>query len=200
MDSERDDQLPRVFSYAVHMVSSLQLAIAGVVLLFPKELLSLAGKQYVLEPQALAMILVGHVILGFLGMTSLVVLGQGKSRALLFFNLAGLALNVLLDAWWIPERGLVGAAEAGVATALCTSLAMVALQLNMTRSWIFMRHLWTNAALVLFFTCAVFAYQAPLLELPLPERLILAVAAGLLLLANVWVKRSRFRSIRAVPA
>jgi hypothetical protein len=94
---------------------------------------------------------------------------------------------------------LLGAAQASVATALCTSGAMLVLQVSMTRSWIYMRHLWTNAGLVLLFTFAVFVYQVRLLEWPLSERVILAAAAGALLLVNVWLKRARLRSLQALP-
>ena len=189
LPANRTRELPTVFSYAVHMVSSLQLLLAVVVLFFPAEILSLAGKEYVLEPSALSVLLVAHVIQGSLGMVGAVVLGLGESRALLFFNAGALLLSAALNVCWIPRLGLLGAALASAVTALVTSLATLALQLRLTRSWLFSRHLWSNLLLILLFSGAVFGLQAMLEQYSFLQRCALAASGCALILINLWHKR-----------
>jgi len=60
----QDDRvgLERSYASVVRIVSLMQSAVACVVLLFPDELLGLAGKSYVVDPQALGIMIVGHLV------------------------------------------------------------------------------------------------------------------------------------------
>lgn len=189
-DGERE-RLAQVFSYAVHIVSSIQLPIAVAVLVFPEELLLIAGKEYVIAPEALAILLTGSLIQGFLGLTGPVLAGRGKSGALLAMTVATLALNIALNVWFIPRLGIVGAAIATTISITVASVAMVVLQVVYTRSWLFQRHLAINLAMIVAFVVSEVAFQDELLGWALWKRIVVFVTCSGLVGLNAWAMRSR---------
>ena len=174
-------RLAEVFSFAAHRISSIQLAIAVVVLLFPAELLLLAGKDYVVEPQALSVLLVSQLVQGFLGLSGVVVLGLGQSRPLLQNSLLSLVINVTLNAVLISRYGITGAAFATTAALALSSIVLVGVQVRLTGSWLFQKRLVPNALLILALSVTALGYQSSLAPLPILVRVLL----GLLLLAVV---------------
>ncbi len=182
------DRLREVFSYAVHRVSSLQLVMATAVALFPEELLSLAGREYVLEPRALSLLLLGHLVWGSLGLTSNVVLGLGRSAALLNVNVAALLVGAGLNWLLIPRLGLVGAGLASAATAALMSLAALGLQLQLTKRWVFAAHLWSNTLLLLLVVIGI-TFQSELLAWGWLWRGALAALVAALISLNLLWKR-----------
>jgi O-antigen/teichoic acid export membrane protein len=192
--------LSSVFSYAVHMVSSLQLLIALFVLLFPRELLSLAGRDYVFEPSALWLLSIAHVLQGSLGMPGAVLLGLGQSRTLLVCSVGGLILGVLTNLWWIPQYGVFGAAISSAVTALVTSLILLGLQLRLTKSWLYARHLWSNAALIVALVTAAVSLRDQILDSSLVTRCALAAVGVAFVSANALWKRGRLDAPRAARA
>lgn len=102
----------QVYESTTRWVSFLQALIAIVVLLFPSFLLGLAGKDYVVEPAALGLMVSGHLIYGYFGLSGQVLLGMGQSKWQFYQSLLALGLSAVLNLYWIPLYGLKGAAMA----------------------------------------------------------------------------------------
>jgi O-antigen/teichoic acid export membrane protein len=102
--------LKGVYSYCVSWVTLIQLVIGFFIVLFPKEILGLAGKEFIVQPETLGILLFVHLFAGFWGMTGVVINGLGKSLYTLKMNVASLALALVLNALLVPTLGLVGAA------------------------------------------------------------------------------------------
>jgi O-antigen/teichoic acid export membrane protein len=100
-------------------------------LLFPSFLLGLAGKNYVVEPAALGLMVSGHLVYGYFGLSGQVLLGMGLSKWQFYQSLLALGLSAVLNLYWIPLYGLRGAAMA--------SLTVLSLQALM--QWFVARHL-----------------------------------------------------------
>ncbi|GHV12772.1 hypothetical protein AGMMS49938_06010 [Fibrobacterales bacterium] len=111
MDAERHRlDLKPVFSYCVSMVTLIQLIIGFFIVLFPKEILMIAGKDFVIQPEALGILLFMHLLSGFFGMSESVLKGLGKSSYMLSRNIVCLAAAFVSGYLLIPKFGLVGAA------------------------------------------------------------------------------------------
>jgi O-antigen/teichoic acid export membrane protein len=185
-------RLRNVYSFAVNMVTAIQLGVACAVLFFPAEILMIAGRDYVLQPQALGVLLVGNLANGFLGLSGLVVSGLGHSRIILVSNVLALVVNVGLNSWLIPILGITGAATATAAACLVQNMLLLAVQIRLVGSNLYAPHLGVNGALVVAFAVAVFGFQDAILPCSLPVR-----AAGfllsLVLVGGVfWLKRKTF--------
>jgi O-antigen/teichoic acid export membrane protein len=103
-------KLKPTFSYATNLVSTIQLFLACFILVFPREILSMAGEDYVMEIFAFALLMMGNLANGFLGLNGGVLLGLGKSRIILLATVSGLVLNLLGNWLLIPRLGVTGAA------------------------------------------------------------------------------------------
>lgn len=196
-------ELREVCSYAINMVTALQFVVAIVVLFFAPEILGIAGKGYVVEPQALSLLLAGNLLNGLLGMSAQVIMGLGRTTAILVLNVATLLLNLALSVWLIPRFGIAGAAGASAASYLVQGLALQAVQYRLVGQHLFAPHLWLNFALVGVFCAVVLAFQYQILALPFLERCGGFAAIGLLLVGLFWVRRDTFSVRRprdATPA
>lgn len=107
-------RLKPLFSSATHTVSLIQMAVAAFILFFPREVLSLAGRDYVLEVMSFSILVLGNLFGGFLALNGAVVLGLGQSRLVFGVNMAALGLNLLGNALLIPRFGMAGAALASM--------------------------------------------------------------------------------------
>lgn len=158
---ELKSKLKSSFSYATNMVSTLQLFIACFILLFPHEILSLAGKDYAVEVFAFALLLLGNLANGFLGLNGAVLLGMGKSRLMLALTLIALALTVLCNWLFIPRFGLTGAALATVVVLILQNFTQYAIVRWRLRLSLYEPHLYMNAVLELALVVALFvAYSS----------------------------------------
>lgn len=111
MNRERlHTDLKPVFSYCVSMVTFIQLLIGFFIILFPNEILSIAGKDFIVQPEALGILLLVHLLSGFWGMSLVIMNGIGKSLYTLKMNLFSLAIALVSGYFLIPAFGLVGAA------------------------------------------------------------------------------------------
>ncbi len=111
MNRERlHTDLKPVFSYCVSMVTFIQLLIGFFIILFPNEILSIAGKDFIVQPEALGILLLVHLLSGFWGMSLVIMNGIGKSLYTLKMNLFSLAVALVSGYFLIPAFGLVGAA------------------------------------------------------------------------------------------
>lgn len=117
--------LPELFSYTVRMVTTLQALVVFFLLLFPKEVLSLAGSGYQGDIAPLGILLLSNLLNGYFGMPGMVALGLGHSRQVVLANLLSLALGLGLNALLIPRFGLSGGAMASLSSTLFQNLWMV---------------------------------------------------------------------------
>ncbi len=130
-NQENKSSFEQAYVSTTRWVSFLQSLIAIVVLLFPSFLLGLAGKNYVVEPAALGLMVSGHLVYGYFGLSGQVLLGMGLSKWQFYQSLLALGLSAVLNLYWIPLYGLRGAAMA--------SLTVLSLQALM--QWFVARHL-----------------------------------------------------------
>ncbi len=111
MDKNRlKTDLKPVYSYCVSSVTFIQLLIGFFIILFPNEILGIAGKDFIVQPQALGILLLVHLLNGFWGMAIVIMNGIGKSLYTLKMNLFSLGIALVSGYFWVPAYGLVGAA------------------------------------------------------------------------------------------
>lgn len=111
MDKERlRSDLKPVYSYCVFMVTFIQLLIGFFIVLFPDLILSIAGKDFIVQPETLGILLLVHLLAGFGGMTLVVINGIGKSLYTLKMDTFSLVVALVSGYFLVPAYGLVGAA------------------------------------------------------------------------------------------
>lgn len=111
MDRDRlKTDLKPVYSYCVSSVTFIQLLIGFFIILFPNEILGIAGKDFIVQPQALGILLLVHLLNGFWGMAIVIMNGIGKSLYTLKMNLFSLGIALVSGYFLVPACGLVGAA------------------------------------------------------------------------------------------
>jgi O-antigen/teichoic acid export membrane protein len=111
-----------VYSYCVFMVTLIQLLIGFFIVLFPSEILSIAGKDFIVQPEALGILLLVHLGTGFGGLSVLVLKGMGKSLYTLIMDTISLGLTLGMGYLLIPRFGLVGAALAMLSSTLFSAI------------------------------------------------------------------------------
>jgi O-antigen/teichoic acid export membrane protein len=102
--------LKPTFSYCVEMTAIIQLIVGFFIILFPAEILSIAGKSFVLQPEALGILLFANLLSGLFGMVLVVINGMGKSLYTLKIDILSLVAAFIANYFLIPKFGLVGAA------------------------------------------------------------------------------------------
>ena len=102
--------LKPVYSYCVFMVTFIQLMIGFFIVLFPDLILGIAGKDFIVQPETLGILLLVHLVAGFGGMSLVVLNGMGKSLYSLIMDIISLGVALASGYLLIPTFGLVGAA------------------------------------------------------------------------------------------
>jgi O-antigen/teichoic acid export membrane protein len=134
MDKERlRTDLKPIFSYCVSIVTFIQLIIGFFIVLFPEQILMIAGKDFIVQPETLGILLFAHLFGGFFLLASNVLNGIGKSLYTLKMDIASLCLAALVNYLLIPVLGLPGAAF--------STLAFILLQSVWNNVYIFRLHL-----------------------------------------------------------
>ena len=111
MDKDRlHTDLKPVYSYCVSMVTYIQLLIGFFIILFPNEILNIAGKDFIVQPETLGILLLVHLLAGFWGMAIVIMNGLGKSLYTLKMNIFSLGIALGSGYFLVPAYGLVGAA------------------------------------------------------------------------------------------
>ena len=111
MDESRlKTDLKPVYSYCVSMATMIQVIIGFFIVLFPEEIMSIAGKSYVVQPMALGILLFFQLVVTFFGMVNTVIDGIGKSVVNLKASIIQLVTSVAAGFVIIPYFGLLGAA------------------------------------------------------------------------------------------
>jgi O-antigen/teichoic acid export membrane protein len=114
--------LKPVFSYCVNMVTLIQLAIGFFIVLFPDKILMIAGKDFIVQPETLGILLFAHLFGGFFLMSGTVLNGIGKSLYTLKMDIISLCVAFLVSYLLIPILGLPGAALSTFAFILLQSI------------------------------------------------------------------------------
>ena len=130
MNEERlKTDLKPVYSYCVSMATLIQIVIGFFIVLFPSEIMSIAGKSFVVQPKALGILLFYQLVATFFGMVNTIIDGIGKSIVNLKVSLLSLVLSLLFGYLLIPPFGLVGAALSmliyGIASAICYNVYLL---------------------------------------------------------------------------
>jgi O-antigen/teichoic acid export membrane protein len=111
MNEERlKSDLKPTFSYCVGMTATIQLIIGFFIVLFPEEILSIAGKEFILQPETLGILLFANISASFFGMVMIVLNGLGKSFYVLKTDIISLCAAFAANYFLIPVFGLAGAA------------------------------------------------------------------------------------------
>ena len=111
MDENRlKTDLKPVYSYCISMATMIQVIIGFFIVLFPEEIMSIAGKSYVVQPMALGILLFFQLVVTFFGMVNTVIDGIGKSVINLKSSIIQLFTSVIVGLILIPPLGLLGAA------------------------------------------------------------------------------------------
>lgn len=197
-DARRVNLRP-AFNFTVGLVAIIQFFIALAVFFFPGEIMSIAGREYALEPHALLILLAGNLVTGFFGLNAQVLAGLGKSRLLMKINLGILALNFLLNLVWIPRFGLAGAATATVAAYLAQNLLFFVLQIRRSGQHLYSGLLWIQFAWIAGFVVAAFTVYPLVAGASVPERTAGMAAATLVYGTFAFYLRRR-TSLRAFGA
>jgi O-antigen/teichoic acid export membrane protein len=124
MDEERlKTDIKSVYSYCVSMAILIQLVIGFFIVLFPEEIMSIAGKNFVMQPRALGFLLDFQLVATFFGMVNTIIDGMGKSVFNLKVSVFSLVLSCVFGVLLIPSLGLEGAAISmliyGIGSAVC---------------------------------------------------------------------------------
>ncbi|MDR2579572.1 MAG: oligosaccharide flippase family protein [Fibromonadaceae bacterium] len=114
--------LKSVFSYCVNMVTLIQLSIGFFIVLFPDKILMIAGKDFIVQPEALGVLLFAHLLGGFFLLSAAVLNGIGKSLYTLKMDVISLCAALAANYFLIPIFGLVGAALSTLAFILLQSV------------------------------------------------------------------------------
>jgi len=114
--------LKPIFSYCVNMVALIQLAIGFFIVLFPDKILMLAGKDFIVQPETLGILLFSHLLGGFFLLSASVLNGIGKSIYTLKMDIASLCITFTGNYFLIPILGLPGAALSTLAYMLLQSI------------------------------------------------------------------------------
>lgn len=109
-ESRLKTDLKPVYSYCVSMATMIQVIIGFFIVLFPEEIMSIAGKSYVVQPMALGVLLFFQLVVTFFGMVNTVIDGIGKSVVNLKASVIQLLTSVVVGFILIPQLGLLGAA------------------------------------------------------------------------------------------
>jgi O-antigen/teichoic acid export membrane protein len=97
-------------------VASASAPIALTLLALRPELLALYGPHYGGGTAAMALLVLGHLVNGVLGLTPYVMVMSGRSRLFFWNNLGAALLNLGLSFALIPRHGVMGAAVASLAS------------------------------------------------------------------------------------
>jgi O-antigen/teichoic acid export membrane protein len=192
MDKDaRRQKLPEVFSYAVHMVSIIQFAVAAAMLFFPKEFLSISGRQYSVDIMPFLILIAYNMVGGYVWLCAQVILGAGRSGIVLVINIFILAMAITLNVLLIPVWGLKGAALSSLISIFVQGIIYVIIQTRLIGQWIFKPHVMFNAAWMTVVVISVVIMHSHIVSMPLLERALLFLSGMLLYVLWAWRDRKK---------
>lgn len=187
----RRRRLPDVFSYAIHMVSIIQFAIAVAMLFFPKEFLSISGRQYAQDIVPFLILIAYNIVGGYVLLLAQVIMGVGKSSIVLLINIFILAMAVTLNVLLIPVLGLSGAALSSLIAIIVQGIIYVIIQTRLIGQWIFKPHVIFNAAWMAVAVIGISVMQSYIVSMPWLERVPLFLSGMCLYALWAWCNRNK---------
>jgi len=155
MNTERlKTDIKPIYSYCVSMATLIQIVIGFFIVLFPAEIMSIAGKNFVVQPEALGILLFIQLIATFFGMVNTIIGGIGKSVFNLKISLLTLALSLIFGFLLIPSFELVGAALSiliyGIVSAICYNAYLFKMKLYPYSFKLWVEWVWIMLLILLY--------------------------------------------------
>jgi O-antigen/teichoic acid export membrane protein len=119
-DAER---IAGAYLHAAKMIMAAQAPVLAFLVFFARPILSLSGTGYAEGEAAVIVTAFTFALSGYLGLSSMVVLGLGKSRWALANDLGALGWAMLFNFLLVPRYGVTGAAVATSLSILLTNFA-----------------------------------------------------------------------------
>jgi O-antigen/teichoic acid export membrane protein len=157
------------------MLTMIQLAIGFFIVLFPAETMMIAGRDYVMQPEVLGILLLGNLVNGFFGLSGTVIVGLGKSGAIMKMNIVTLAIALVSNRLLIPLWGIAGAAISSALYQLVQSIWMNLYMVKLVK-WPYGKALWAQGGWVIVLI-ALYIATFTLIELLLWQKIVLFVVA-----------------------
>lgn len=117
------DRITDAYLHAAKMIMAAQAPILAFLVFFARPILSLSGEEYAMGEPAVIITAFTFALSGYLGLSSMVVLGLGKSRWALLNDMGALGWALLFNFLLVPEYGVTGAAIATSLSILLTNFA-----------------------------------------------------------------------------
>lgn len=179
--------LKSVFSYCVSMVTLIQLGIGFFIVLFPEQVLMIAGKSFVTDENPVAVLgilMIGNLVNGLFGLSGSVINGLGKSSFLFFLNVVSFFVAVVLNYLFIPHLGIAGAA---LSSMLYQVMQCVWMNIYLKRMgyWPYERYLIVQGIWIAALT-AIYLLVNTVYFPTLVEKAIIFAVALLLILLTFW--------------
>ena len=167
--------LKPVYSYCVFMVTFIQLMIGFFIVLFPDLILGIAGKDFIVQPETLGILLLVHLVAGFGGMSYVVLNGMGKSLYTLILDIAMLVVALITGYFLIPAFGLVGAALSmlcyNIVAIICNNVYLFKMGLQP-----YSLRLWSQVVWILILIAFYIALNTQVFTLSMIEKAVVYVA------------------------
>lgn len=192
--------LKPVYSYCVFMVTFIQLMIGFFIVLFPDLILGIAGKDFIVQPETLGILLLVHLVAGFGGMSYVMLNGMGKSLFSLIMDIVSLGVALISGYLLIPAFGLVGAALSmlcyNVFAIICNNAYLFKMRLQP-----YSIRLWSQVVWILLLIAFYIALNMQVFVLSMIEKAVVYVAIIALLGAyGLVVKKRMDKDRNAVSA
>lgn len=124
--SGRRDSLSKLYSLVTSWIVRLSLPALVLIMVFPRELLSIFGGEFRAGASITMLLAVGTMFDVGSGPCGHMLVMSGRPALTMANNLCGLALNIGLNLWLIPRYGLVGAGMAWAASLALINMARLA--------------------------------------------------------------------------
>jgi O-antigen/teichoic acid export membrane protein len=169
----------------VALVTLIQLAIGFFIVLFPDEILMIAGKSFVINPEVLGILLFGNLLNGFFGLSGTVINGMGNSRFMLKLNVFTLLFALGMNALLIPRLGLAGAA---LSTAAYQLLQCVWMNVYLVRMgyWPYKLSLLVQIGWIVALLALYIGINSDMLQLAFYQDVLIFIAAIAGLFLTLW--------------
>lgn len=116
-------RITEAYLHAAKMIMAAQAPVLAFLIFFAKPILSLSGEEYAQGEAAVIVTAFTFALSGYLGLSSMVVLGLGKSRWALLNDIGALSWALLFNFLLVPRYGVTGAAVATSLSILLTNFA-----------------------------------------------------------------------------
>ncbi|AGB38773.1 flippase [Natronococcus occultus] len=116
ISQKKSGKIPHLYTQATKWIFLFTLPPYLILVTRPNALVSLFGDQYSISTLSipLAILATGYFLDAILGPNGQALLGLGRSRAILIYNMIAIFINIPLNIMLIPSHGLIGAALATI--------------------------------------------------------------------------------------